>query len=108
MLRSKFWDLTHRNVRLWFNVFTFRSKFCELTRRNVRVLVNVFTSSFFSPFDRCNITWGFSINLVITKEFFALQRVVILVLLKTQLISKKTFLCLQVNMLNFEVLNSNS
>ncbi|MFS8014833.1 hypothetical protein Hanom_Chr15g01349121 [Helianthus anomalus] len=37
MLRSKFCDLTHRNVRLWFNIFTFRSKFCELTRRNVRV-----------------------------------------------------------------------
>ncbi|MFS8004040.1 hypothetical protein Hanom_Chr13g01220961 [Helianthus anomalus] len=48
MLRSKFCDLTHRNVHLWFNVFTFRSKFCELTRRNVRVWVNVFTSSVFS------------------------------------------------------------
>ncbi|MFS7983687.1 hypothetical protein Hanom_Chr11g00977451 [Helianthus anomalus] len=48
MLRSKFCDLTHRNVRLWFNVFTFRSKFCELTRRHVRVWVNVFTSSIFS------------------------------------------------------------
>ncbi|MFS7922267.1 hypothetical protein Hanom_Chr03g00247101 [Helianthus anomalus] len=47
MLDSKFCGLTHRNVRLWFNVFTFRSKFCELTRRNVRVWVNVFTSSIF-------------------------------------------------------------
>ncbi|MFS7986867.1 hypothetical protein Hanom_Chr11g01015301 [Helianthus anomalus] len=56
MLRSKFCDLTHRNVRLWFTVFTFRSKFCELTRRNVRVWVNVFTSSIFFPFDRFNIT----------------------------------------------------
>ncbi|MFS7910818.1 hypothetical protein Hanom_Chr02g00110651 [Helianthus anomalus] len=35
MLRSKFCDLTHRNVRLWFNVFTFCSEFCELTRCNV-------------------------------------------------------------------------
>ncbi|MFS7937108.1 hypothetical protein Hanom_Chr05g00423701 [Helianthus anomalus] len=48
MLGSKFCDLTHRNVHLWFNVFTFRSKFCELTRRNVRVWVNIFTSSIFS------------------------------------------------------------
>ncbi|KAJ0907490.1 hypothetical protein HanRHA438_Chr07g0299611 [Helianthus annuus] len=43
---------------LWLNVFTFRSKFCELTRRNVRVWVNVFTSSIFTPFDRFNITCG--------------------------------------------------
>ncbi|MFS7939457.1 hypothetical protein Hanom_Chr05g00451951 [Helianthus anomalus] len=35
-------------MRLWFNVFTFRSKFYELTRRNMRVWVNVFTSSIFS------------------------------------------------------------
>ncbi|KAJ0889167.1 hypothetical protein HanRHA438_Chr09g0409931 [Helianthus annuus] len=48
MLCYKFCDLTHRNVRLWFSVFTFRSKFCELTRRNVRVCENVFTSSIFS------------------------------------------------------------
>ncbi|MFS7907244.1 hypothetical protein Hanom_Chr01g00068981 [Helianthus anomalus] len=54
MIRSKFCDLTHRNVHLWFNVFTFRSKFCELTRRNVRVWVNVFTSSVFFLFDRFN------------------------------------------------------
>ncbi|MFS7982324.1 hypothetical protein Hanom_Chr10g00961461 [Helianthus anomalus] len=47
MLGSKFCDLTNRNVRLWFKVFTFRSKFGELTRRNVRVWVNVFTSSIF-------------------------------------------------------------
>ncbi|MFS7912769.1 hypothetical protein Hanom_Chr02g00133771 [Helianthus anomalus] len=56
MLYSKFCDLTHRNVCLWFSVFTFRFKFCELTRRNVRVWVNVFTSSIFFPFDRFNIT----------------------------------------------------
>ncbi|MFS7926782.1 hypothetical protein Hanom_Chr04g00301181 [Helianthus anomalus] len=59
MLGSKFCDLTHRSVHLWFNVFTFRSKFCELTRRNVSVWVNVFTSSLFSPFDRFNITCKF-------------------------------------------------
>ncbi|MFS7987788.1 hypothetical protein Hanom_Chr11g01027011 [Helianthus anomalus] len=58
MLCSKFCDLTHHNVRLWFNVFTFRSKFCELTRCNVRVWVKVFTSSIFFPFDRFNITCG--------------------------------------------------
>ncbi|MFS7960261.1 hypothetical protein Hanom_Chr08g00701141 [Helianthus anomalus] len=55
MLQSKFCDLTHRNVRLWFNVFMFCSKFCELTRRNLRMWVNVFTSSIFSPFDTLNI-----------------------------------------------------
>ncbi|MFS7914644.1 hypothetical protein Hanom_Chr02g00155861 [Helianthus anomalus] len=55
MLRSKFCDLTYRNVRLWFNIFTFRSKFCELIRRNVRMWVNVFTSSIFFSFDRFNI-----------------------------------------------------
>ncbi|MFS7936159.1 hypothetical protein Hanom_Chr05g00412161 [Helianthus anomalus] len=49
MLCSKFCDLTHRNVRLCFNVFTFRSKFCELTWRNVHAWVNVFTSSIFFP-----------------------------------------------------------
>ncbi|KAJ0914185.1 hypothetical protein HanPSC8_Chr06g0235751 [Helianthus annuus] len=47
MLGSKFCDVTHRKVRLWFNVFTFRSKFCELTRRSMRVWVNVFISSIF-------------------------------------------------------------
>ncbi|MFS8024656.1 hypothetical protein Hanom_Chr16g01465961 [Helianthus anomalus] len=57
MFGSKFCDLTHRRVHLWFNVFTFCSKFCELTRRNVSVWVNVFTSSLFSPFDRFNITY---------------------------------------------------
>ncbi|MFS7954878.1 hypothetical protein Hanom_Chr07g00635841 [Helianthus anomalus] len=41
MLGSKFCDITHRNVYLWLNVFTFRSKFCELTRCNMRVWVNV-------------------------------------------------------------------
>ncbi|MFS7978965.1 hypothetical protein Hanom_Chr10g00921711 [Helianthus anomalus] len=56
MLCSKFCDLTHRNVRHWFNVFTLRSKFCELTQRNVRV--NIFTSFIFFPFDRFNITCG--------------------------------------------------
>ncbi|MFS7930855.1 hypothetical protein Hanom_Chr04g00349161 [Helianthus anomalus] len=58
MLRSNFFDLTHRNVRLWFNVFTFRSKFCELARRNVRVWVNVFTSFIFFPFEMFNIMCG--------------------------------------------------
>ncbi|MFS8018595.1 hypothetical protein Hanom_Chr15g01393871 [Helianthus anomalus] len=47
MLRSKFCDLKHRNVRLWFSVFTFRSKFCELTRRNIHVWVKT-SSIFFS------------------------------------------------------------
>ncbi|MFS8012678.1 hypothetical protein Hanom_Chr14g01323651 [Helianthus anomalus] len=58
MLGSKFCDLTHRNVRLWFNVFTFSSKFCELTRCNVRVWMNVFTLSIFFLFNRFNITCG--------------------------------------------------
>ncbi|MFS7897119.1 hypothetical protein Hanom_Chr00s006939g01736311 [Helianthus anomalus] len=58
MLLSKFCDSTHRNVRFWFNVFTFRSKFYELIRRKVRVWVNVFTSSIFFPFDRFNITFA--------------------------------------------------
>ncbi|MFS7981397.1 hypothetical protein Hanom_Chr10g00950461 [Helianthus anomalus] len=58
MLGSKFCELTHHNVRLWLNVFTFRSKFCELTQRNVRVWVNVFTSSIFTPFDRFNTMCG--------------------------------------------------
>ncbi|MFS7964961.1 hypothetical protein Hanom_Chr08g00756541 [Helianthus anomalus] len=49
MLGSKFCDLTHHNVRLWFNVFTFRSKFCKLTRRNMRVWVNVFYIVYFFP-----------------------------------------------------------
>ncbi|MFS7981599.1 hypothetical protein Hanom_Chr10g00952871 [Helianthus anomalus] len=48
MLGSKFCDLTHRNVCLWLNVFTFRSKFCELTRCNVHVWVNVLHRLFFS------------------------------------------------------------
>ncbi|MFS7899156.1 hypothetical protein Hanom_Chr04g00357891 [Helianthus anomalus] len=56
MLGSIYCDLTHCNVHIWFNVFTFRSKFCVLTRHNVRVWVNVFTSCIFSPFDRFNIT----------------------------------------------------
>ncbi|MFS7956213.1 hypothetical protein Hanom_Chr07g00651921 [Helianthus anomalus] len=56
MFRSKFFDLKHRNVSLWFSVFTFWSKFCELTRHNIRVWVNVFTSSIFFLFDRFNIT----------------------------------------------------
>ncbi|MFS7916459.1 hypothetical protein Hanom_Chr02g00177351 [Helianthus anomalus] len=30
MLGSKFCDLTHRNVRLWFNIFTFLSKFLRV------------------------------------------------------------------------------
>ncbi|MFS8024905.1 hypothetical protein Hanom_Chr16g01468791 [Helianthus anomalus] len=55
MLGSKFCDLTHSNVRLWFNVFTFRSKFCELTRRNMRVCER-FYIVYFSSFDRFNIT----------------------------------------------------
>ncbi|MFS7989535.1 hypothetical protein Hanom_Chr11g01048091 [Helianthus anomalus] len=58
MLGSKICELTHRNMRLWLNVFTFRSKFCKLTRCNVRVWVNVFTLSIFSPFDKFNITCG--------------------------------------------------
>ncbi|MFS8030648.1 hypothetical protein Hanom_Chr17g01536501 [Helianthus anomalus] len=48
MLGSKFCDLTHRNVCLWLNVFTFRSKFCELTRCNVRVWVK-FSIVYFFP-----------------------------------------------------------
>ncbi|KAJ0903659.1 hypothetical protein HanPSC8_Chr07g0272511 [Helianthus annuus] len=47
MFRSKFYEFTRRNVRIWFNVFTFSSKFGYLTRGNVRVWFNVFTSSIF-------------------------------------------------------------
>ncbi|MFS8000596.1 hypothetical protein Hanom_Chr12g01180251 [Helianthus anomalus] len=51
-LRSRFCELTWRNMRTWFNVFTFcftlRSKFCGLTWRNVRVWFKIFTSFIFS------------------------------------------------------------
>ncbi|MFS7990766.1 hypothetical protein Hanom_Chr11g01062801 [Helianthus anomalus] len=47
MFRSKFYEFTRRNVRIWFNVLTFSFKFCDLTRRNVRVWFNVFTLSIF-------------------------------------------------------------
>ncbi|MFS7917919.1 hypothetical protein Hanom_Chr03g00194861 [Helianthus anomalus] len=62
---SKFCGPTHRNWRVWFNVFTFRSKFCELIRHNVRVWFNVFTSSIFFSFDNFDIKCGSLIDLVI-------------------------------------------
>ncbi|MFS7990057.1 hypothetical protein Hanom_Chr11g01054341 [Helianthus anomalus] len=59
MFGSKFCDLTHHDVRLWFNVFTFRSKFCELIRRNVRACVGErLYIVYFFPFDRFNIMCG--------------------------------------------------
>ncbi|MFS7928284.1 hypothetical protein Hanom_Chr04g00318981 [Helianthus anomalus] len=59
MFRSKFYKFTRRNVRIWFNVFTFYSKFGDLTRPNVRVWLNVFTSSIFFLFDKFVAMRGF-------------------------------------------------
>ncbi|MFS7895966.1 hypothetical protein Hanom_Chr00s003917g01716701 [Helianthus anomalus] len=59
MFRSKFCEFTRRNVRIWFNIFTYSSKFCNLTRCNVRVWFNVFTLSIFFLFDKFVAIRGF-------------------------------------------------